>query len=589
MLRADTATSRLRAIALACACALALPAMAQSVRTLQGAALRSERGADAAQLATLDAGREVDLLQLSGGWAQVQAQTPSGAQRGWLRASLLDLNAPLVAQVSQLETGRRAQGNMAVTLGVRSLPPRNNRHALIVGVGSTAADAARPVEPLAGVLHDMRGALAMAQALQVPADNITLLRDAAATRAGVLAATRELDARVRAGDRVFIYWSGHGSRRFDAAEGGCVETLVPYDLQAIDNGELAQWIKPLGDKADKLLVVIDAGHAGGAAAQSPPAAGRQGDAGFRSKFIPLDSACLQPDKLRTRSLGAALGGLGLSANDFVHLASSRPDEPSWDNPARGGLATESLRQCLQGEARDSDGSGSISIDEVAACAQAKIDALLALATRYGASHLTLSGNRGFVPAWFADAGASAAITAAAPPRAGASAALALDGVLEQIHAQRDTKRSVVVTPTKDALRIGVDSLEFSVQSSHSGHVYVALLGSDRESLVLLFPNALDVRNRIGAGETLVLPRAAWRIKPDGPPGRNTVLVLVADGPRDLSLLGADKAGPFTKPLIDAQGRSRLQWLLGTNAAAQGGCSSGCSDAFGSALVGIEER
>ena len=590
------------ALALA-VCLLASAVPAQTVRTVQATPLRAERAADAATLAALPADAAVTVLQMNGGWAQVQlasgSQVPGSkalerALRGWLRASLLDLRAPEVALVSQLETGRRAPGATAVTLGSRGMAPRSNRHALIIGIGSYRVDAARRVEPLDGMAQDMGNALAMAATLQVPSANITLLRDEAATFEAIGEALHELAARTLPGDRVFIYWSGHGSRRYDAADGGCVETLVAHDLENISNRQLANWLQPIGAKADKLFVVSDAGHSagfitpgrGGAARAAASAA--TANALLRPKYTPGSDACEVPGNGLTRSLSGAVAALGLSLQDVVHLASSGQDELSLQAAGSGGLATTALRACLQGEARDADASGSVSVQELADCAQAKVDAAVRGNAAYGAPHIALSGNREFVPAWFANA----AVTAAAPAAVAGATAVSLRRMLGQIHEQRDNKRSVVVLPTRERLRIGADALGFSVRSSHAGHVYVALLGSDGQTLTLLFPNALDAANTIGAGDTLTLPRPHWTLAAGGPPGTDTLLVLVADGPRDLSALRGGKAGPFVQPLTDAQGRAQLPWLLGTNArqaVGGGGCAAApCSDAFGSAVVTIEE-
>jgi hypothetical protein len=117
-----------------------------------------------------------------------------------------------------------------------------------------------------------------------------------------------------------------------------------------------------------------------------------------------------------------------------------------------------------------------------------------------------------------------------------------------------------------------------------------MLGSDGQSLTLLFPNAIDAKNHIDAGQSLLLPRADWRVAAGGPAGEDSLLVMVTDGPRDLSALGGGQAGPFALPLTDAKGLARLQWLLGTNPkGGPGGCQgAGCSDAFGSALIKIQE-
>jgi hypothetical protein len=139
-----------------------------------------------------------------------------------------------------------------------------------------------------------------------------------------------------------------------------------------------------------------------------------------------------------------------------------------------------------------------------------------------------------------------------------------------------------------------------IQSERAGYVYVALAGSDQKSLYLLFPNSLDGNNRIEANQSIELPKSGWRVTAAGPKGVNTVLVLVSDSPRDLSQLDGEKAGPFLKTLLNAEGKSKLQWLLANsenqdqNVCQTGGAkrnlavSQDCSDGFASALVEIEE-
>jgi hypothetical protein len=137
-----------------------------------------------------------------------------------------------------------------------------------------------------------------------------------------------------------------------------------------------------------------------------------------------------------------------------------------------------------------------------------------------------------------------------------------------------------------------------VQSDKAGYLYVALAGSDNASVYLLFPNDLDPGNKIEAGQKIQLPRPNWRLKAGGPEGTDSLLVVVTDAPRDTSKLGTSKAGPFMLSLNDAQGRAQLGALLTTSQA--GGstqCSSAvarknaalCSDAFGAALLSVEEK
>ena len=129
---------------------------------------------------------------------------------------------------------------------------------------------------------------------------------------------------------------------------------------------------------------------------------------------------------------------------------------------------------------------------------------------------------------------------------------------------------------------------------------MAMAGSDNKSLYMLFPNDLDQNNRIEAGKTVSLPRANWRVKAGGPAGTNHLLVLVTDGPRDISKLAANvanKAGPFVSSLNNAQGRAELGSLMSisrivttqecTTASARRN-NPVCSDAYGAALLSIEE-
>lgn len=467
--------------------------------------------------------------------------------------------------------------------------PRAGRHALIIGVGRYVADPARPVSPLGGVVHDMASARSIAALLQVPAANTVVLQDAQATRAGIEQALAELRARVQPGDRVFIYWSGHGSRYFDAQAQTCVETLIPHDLKDFSHREFAQRVRPIGEVADKLFVVYDACHSGGATA---PGAAARSWGGFTPKTAGASAQCSVASNLRHRGFEAAASAAGLGLGDVVHIASSRPDEVSFDNPAAGGLATVALRRCMQGEARDLDGSGAISAGELVACAQTLVERTLADQTQLLPHHLTLAGNREFVPAWFARpavATSPAAPPATSPPRPLREPTPA--ELLLQLHAQRDSKRRVDLLPDAPRLRIGSDALGLAVRSSHAGHVHVLMAGTDGRSLTLLFPNALDADNRIAAGQTLMLPRPAWRLVAGGPAGRDRLLVLVTDAPVDLSALPALPAGPFMQPTLDLSGRGALQRvfaLAGAGWPPGPGAAAGRSDAFGAAWLDIDE-
>lgn len=590
-------------------------AQSQPTRLVRATELRQDKLPAAAVIRPLPAGASLDLIQLEGGWAWVSVPSESGRLQGWVRAGTLDI-ASASAEVARLNSGREAGGNKALTLGVRSLPRPESHHALVIGV-SRYSDPQIP--PLPGARVDRESATQMARAMQVPADRIRYLQDEQATGDAIRGALRDLAHRVEDGDRVFIHFSGHGTRYRDPSAGACVEALLAHEGGAsgtLTNAEIARLLEPITRKTDKLMVIYDACHSGGviepARASSSRSFSTPADEGLlRPRSGPVSDECAQPVNYRTRSFLAESQAQGSLPQDVIHVSSAQDNEVSFDDEVKGGLATQFLRDCMLRDARDLDGSGAITMEEIRQCAQTKIEQRLRGNPDLKPHHIVLSGNRDFVPTGFkplssapsAAPGVVASTAPAAAPRPAEGAAPEPSGqtstpaaaapALRQIFQQRDGKREVRVSLDRKALRIGRDRLGFSVQSSHAGYVYVALAGSDRKSLYLLFPNEADGDNRIEPGRTLELPRPRWNITASGPPGRNDMLVVVTDRPRDLSVLAGRKAGPFLMSLDDAHGRSRLGALLSMpGESLRPDCGPGaparCSDAFGAALLTIDE-
>ncbi len=464
-------------------------------------------------------------------------------------------------------------------------PERNTRHALIIGI-SEYSDPAIPT--LKGIKHDMASARRMAAAMAVPEANIRMLRDSEATADGIRDAISALHSRVAEGDRVFVYYSGHGTRWFDATlkQNHCVEGLMASDGKVLTNVELGARLAPLAQRADKMLVFYDACFSGGVAG-----------APFRTRSLTVDGTevtpkftrigapqqCSQPSNFRTRSLALVLQNERALPQNVVHIAASRPDEVSFDSSTIGGFATASWRDCLLGEAKDLDGSGAITADEVTRCAQAKVTAGLAGQPGILGQQMTLAGNPSFVPAWM-----GAGFTPAATPTPARTASPG--EVLAELHSQRDGSRRVLATTRQSQLKIGVDALELDITPQQDGHLYVALAGSDGQSLYLLYPNELATDNRVRAGQRVSLPGKNWEVVSAGPAGRETLLVMISDAPRDLKTLAQEKSGPFMKTLLDAEGRAKLQAVLANGTPAAGCGKPGaapCSDAFGSALLHVE--
>ena len=355
--------------------------------------LREDRYLDAAVVARLKAGAQVDILAFEGGWVKVRTKQ----NNGWVRAMFLKGDGARKAQVAALESGRSNKLQAVSTTGIRSIA-RASRHALIIGVGEYS----RPgISSLKGVKHDIKSAAQIARTMGVAPENITYLRDTDATAQNIRLAFRSMEKRMRQGDRAFVYYSGHGTRWIDTSfdSNACTEGLLATDGQALTNREISRLLMPISRKAEKLMVFYDACHSGGLANQplrtrSLATSGGQLMPKFAGEVSP--ERCATPSNMKTRSLSGELGRMGAVPSNTVFIAASRPDEVSFDDPRTGGLATVAWRDCLLGKAADLDGSGAITVDETTQCAQIGLDERLQGQPDILGQKMTIGGNRQFV-------------------------------------------------------------------------------------------------------------------------------------------------------------------------------------------------
>jgi hypothetical protein len=510
------------------------------------------------------------------------------------------------------------------------------RYALIVGIGNYSEASNTP--PLKGAPRDVDNARKMALAIGVDPASITELRDSAATKPRILRELAKLQDTVKPGDRVFIYWTGHGSRY--AGPNGCVEGLQTYtdgvftQADVMSEAELAVHLQPISKVADKVLTVMDACFSGGVIKGSTR--GLLESSRPQAKFNDqsggqCDVGINQP---RTRSLLSEISRLGVRQENFVQIAAAADNEVSWDSEVYGGIATNALAQCLLGEARDLNSSGAVSLEEVRICAQVRMNSLMEPYRQLGMapSTLQIKGNRNLViaPATPAQALASRppvdspppaplppTTTVAVPPRQpirtsdlpgsvatppqGAGviqsqpvitsiqeplppSPIGSRGTLEDIFNQRDPRIQIDVSAPKQ-LTIGRDRFAFSVKPSNDGYLYAVLLGSDEKSFYLLFPNKLDADNRVKANQTYSMPRAGWQVGAAGPEGTDRILFVLSQSPRDPKIFASDDSsagGPFSYSVADFGSRQRLlDFFLGKGV-------KGRNAAMGAAMIEVEE-
>lgn len=434
---------------------------------------------------------------------------------------------------------------------------RGGRFALIIGIGSYTGPA-----KLAGIQSDIEHARAVAKAAGVPDDNIVALRDREASAEGIRRALTDLALRLAPADRVFIYFSGLGSRHQDPDRpGGCEEVFLAADGEALGYGELAGLTVPVAERAEKTMVFFDT-------CASP----QRGSLTPRCVPAAAGSDCRITAGTRWRNFTADIRKAAVPTANIVTVHAGRPDETVFEDNG-GGLFTSAIDRCGLTEVPDQDQSGAVSLTELAACAQQGIDGKSGGNGKGG--QITLAGNPGFVPFLHKPGGQGP-----------------LAKLFEDIAWGRDGRKEMVFESTRPPS--GVEGPAVSLRAAAVGYLYLIATDGDGGAR-LVYPAAADGSNRIRSGETFVFPRA---------PGRSPLsagsqlLAILADNERNIALL---PAAPGTAFSANAAARKALYEFATTSVrAAEAPCQAsgrgrnislwrGCSDAYGAAVTTVTQK
>jgi metacaspase-1 len=227
------------------------------------------------------------------------------------------------------------------------LPAQATTHGLIMTIGAYAD----PGIQLKGGEADARLAQTMARQLGVSERHTIRLHNEALSLQGLRTAWSTLSERVQPGDKVFIYFSGHGTQRAKADGEGCSEGLVMHDGRVLFDVQLRDRLLSLARKAGQLWVFVDACHAGGAVEKS------WGNDAPQAKVYPGEPLLADgPGELFSKAgdgacgtpvnLAKALGVLGASAEDkLLYVAAAAPDEAAFGTE-QGSAATRAWAACL---------------------------------------------------------------------------------------------------------------------------------------------------------------------------------------------------------------------------------------------------
>lgn len=451
---------------------------------------------------------------------------------------------------------------LATTLAVLPIAPAvSGDRALLIGINDYA------IRPLSGPLNDLVEMRRVVEhRLGFPVEGIEVLANEEATSDAIRDAIETwLIAGTRPGDRVFLYFAGHGTQ-IDDLDGdeadGKDEVLVPIDFidGAVEgddltvedffltDDEIARYLGQL--RGRKVTLVIDACNSGTIARSI---AG--GPVPATARYLPPEEirglrrpASLMPDSKRARARALSDDGLADAANPGLYeiwtaaasyqLTFERPFE---DGRVRG-VMSRALIQALETGKADSNRNGKVSREELHT-------ALRSAASEFCANTLLCSGQgQGLTPqlevprdlraleiaAWpgepepslpdGAPAGGAPDPSITAPeqpsletltdllPEGGARVSLALE------HYDRGDRGPV---------RPG-DLVAFEVTSEISGQVLLFALRADGEA-VQLYPNARAQRRpEVVAHAPLRFPDRRYGTNNTLPSGSGEIVAVVVE-------------------------------------------------------------
>lgn len=404
-------------------------------------------------------------------------------------------------------------------------PVQAGQKALLVGIGKY------PLLPAAyqlpGPANDVR---AMRQFLVAEwgfsADDIRMLVDAEATKAGILGALYKwLPAVTQAGDRVVIYYSGHGSRVRDVSgdeRDGMDETFVPSDhdpRNARDGSmllddEMAEALERLADR--QVVFIADSCHSGTVTrslgmASFPPGKGP------RPRYLP-------PPLELTRSMPVVRDEEPISEDFKVHLTLSAalPYQLAWEDDGEG-VFTRYLIEGLTGLEADLNGNGRTTSAELIEYVRPRTESWCQetpscrdfqftpnMDPRDGIVVLQPVLATGLLAS--SDNGGPGAVSDILPEMSGDEVAV------EMFPGRR--------------IRIG-EEVSLRLASSVDGHLTLLDLNAAGD-LVLLFPTAEDIRRgksgRIRAGASMTVPDLSYGVAFEAaePVGRGTLIAIVTE-------------------------------------------------------------
>jgi hypothetical protein len=389
-----------------------------------------------------------------------------------------------------------------------------------------------PSAQLIGPANDLRAMVSFLEDhWKFASQDIRVLKDKDATKANILSSISGwLADQTRAGDRVIIYYSGHGSHVPDRSgdeSDGQDETFVPHDFGR--RGEIAEDMV-LDDEIGKALaslpgreviLIADSCHSGtvnrdifaDTSGENPDARPRYLPFGGAARSVPVTARDEDP---LARDVGAQ-----------ITLSAALPHQFSWETRGAG-IFTRTLIEGLSSRAADLNGNGRITSAELMSYIRPKTERWCSQVPKCRDMQFTPNispRNEAFI---------------LQPMMAGAPVQGVEDGadsdVSDIVPELNPTEIRIDILPG-NVHRIG-DEVQFRLTSAIDGYLTLLDLTAEDE-LVLLFPTDEDRQagksGRIRAGSALTVPDPSYgfTFEAQAPAGAGKLLAIVTEDQVDL--------------------------------------------------------
>jgi Caspase domain/Domain of unknown function (DUF4384) len=441
---------------------------------------------------------------------------------------------------------------LAIT-GAASNPLLAADRVLVMGISEYRGNSNLP-----GVRYDVPNAQKLAKKLGFNAQQPVVLREEELTAANFIPNFKRFTNSIANGDRVFIYYSGHGMR-VRQTNGQCKVGLLSTDSQMIDEDLINAEISALRNRAQEVTVFFDACHAGGALSEyrsrsSPPSV----EWPWKEKAVPMKQGevCETPSNFLSRSVQVVKNEptFSAAAKNFTFIAAASASEWAIDHSTSGGVATNAVLNCLDNGVGTVDGK-TASMRDLVSCAQGSINELIPKIKRadgkgWQGVNLFMDGNKER-PLWAVSTTQAPIALASAEKISNSATKVNFNDALaamRKLESDSDGRWNFKIENVPTEAAAGT-TFEVPYSAAQGGYFYVLATSSDGTQFNLLYPfDAQALRFRAATrgyvgGDPPYGTGGSLRIKIEGPPSDNHFLVIVSPKPMDFDrIFSAPKGG-----------------------------------------------